>query len=31
MHPKSDNKKIIINDKGDEAMKETLDSLKNRY
>ena len=31
MHSKSDNKNIIINDKGDEVMKEIIDSLKNRY
>ena len=31
MHPKSDNLKIMINDKADEVIKELFDSLKNRH
>ena len=31
MHSKSDNKEIMMNDKVDEFIKESLDSLKNRY
>ena len=31
MHSKSDNIEIIIHDEGDEAVKEPLGSLKNRY
>ena len=31
MHSKSDNIEIMINDEADEALKQFLDSLKNRY
>ena len=31
MHSKSDNKEIMMNDEVDEFIKESLDSLKNRY
>ena len=31
MHSKSDNIEIMINDEGDEVIKELFDSLKNRY
>ena len=31
MHSKSDNIEIKINDEADEFIKETFDSLKNRY
>ena len=31
IHSKSDNRKVVINDEADEAIKELFDSLKNRY
>ena len=31
MHSKSDNTEIMINEKGDEVIKELFDSLRNRY
>ena len=31
MHPKSDNKEIMINGETDEVIEELFDSLKNRY
>ena len=31
MHSKNDNRKVVINDEADEAIKELSDSLKNRY
>ena len=31
IHPKSDNKEIMINDEANEVIKEPFDSLENRY